>query len=844
MRYAKIAGVVLLTLVVLPLLIVQFLGGSIARGVVNSLNKRFPTEIKIDRYDIGLLGSFPNLSVDLEGVEVGGSDGSDLLRAEHVRCLLDLGSLFGKIRVEEVVIEEGSLQLFVDVDGNGNYQIMGYTSVGDAGRAKEDDLESTEFAIAEARLYDVDVVYQDDQLKTDAFFTVEEASFNGDFGADLYLLTTEASLDVKYIDQEGRRYLDQQRLSLEADTKVNNVDGSYVFAPLKCEAGDLAFSVIGTLSPTEDGLDTDLRVESESGNLDDVLALIPPAYAGNFAELETRGKLSLTGTITGAWTNNNYPRINGTLNFSDGRLGSPRMNIGARDLNLRASFSYADGRQLQTFAIEELTGLFKRQPFAITLYVEDLEDPRVRFTADGSLPLTAITAFMDSESVSDGDGFVRIEDLRIEGQYEDMLRPRRMGAVSAGGKLSFDDGELTINDRDLYFPGGSLELRDNEMILEGFLFEAPGTEISITGQAKNLIPVLFADSLNSNDAELAFDATLTGASLDIDELLALAGPTDTEREEAEASGTTDSLLAKSMERRATITDLLRGRFEANVAEWNYAEVEGENFSGQLIFTPRQLDVRGITQAMDGELKLDGEVYFQEVQWVEGRISAKDIDVQEFFRQGENFGQEVITAANLEGDMDARLYIEAYFDETGALDYDKLRVLAGIGIEEGELRDFDMLEQFAFALKAGDLERVRFTRLENFFEIIDQTLYIPAMFIQSSAINLEISGSHTFNNYLDYYVKVNAGQVVANKLGRHDGDLEILRARRNGFFNVYYTIKGPLETFVTESDKRAVKNDFRRSAYRKKKVQETLEQMFSEPIKLLEDVGETADAEEQ
>jgi hypothetical protein len=343
---------------------------------------------------------------------------------------------------------------------------------------------------------------------------------------------------------------------------------------------------------------------------------------------------------------------------------------------------------------------------------------------------------------------------------------------------------------------------------------------------------------------LAFDATLTGASLDIDELLALAGPTDTEREEAEASGTTDSLLAKSMERRATITDLLRGRFEANVAEWNYAEVEGENFSGQLIFTPRQLDVRGITQAMDGELKLDGEVYFQEVQWVEGRISAKDIDVQEFFRQGENFGQEVITAANLEGDMDARLYIEAYFDETGALDYDKLRVLAGIGIEEGELRDFDMLEQFAFALKAGDLERVRFTRLENFFEIIDQTLYIPAMFIQSSAINLEISGSHTFNNYLDYYVKVNAGQVVANKLGRHDGDLEILRARRNGFFNVYYTIKGPLETFVTESDKRAVKNDFRRSAYRKKKVQETLEQMFSEPIKLLEDVGETADAEEQ
>ena len=79
----------------------------------------------------------------------------------------------------------------------------------------------------------------------------------------------------------------------------------------------------------------------------------------------------------------------------------------------------------------------------------------------------------------------------------------------------------------------------------------------------------------------------------------------------------------------------------------------------------------------------------------------------------------------------------------------------------------MLENFAFALKAGDLERVRFTRLANFLEIRDRTIYIPAMFIQSSAINLTLSGSHTFDQYLEYYIKVNAGQVIANKISRHD-----------------------------------------------------------------------------
>ncbi|MEL7163186.1 MAG: hypothetical protein AAFN92_20670, partial [Bacteroidota bacterium] len=403
-----------------------------------------------------------------------------------------------------------------------------------------------------------------------------------------------------------------------------------------------------------------------------------------------------------------------------------------------------------------------------------------------------LPAVLGEGPITEGYGLVRIEGLRVRGRYEDMLRPRTIAKVTAAGRLTFEDGELTVNERELAFPSGTLELRNNELELTDFAFSGPGTEISFTGRATNLIPVLFADSLNTQDAELNFDARLTGESVDIDELLSLAGPTEEEQEIAEAAGTTDSLRAKTMVRRAQVTDLLRGRFDADVEEWNYGEIEGENFRGQLIFTPKQLDVRGITEAMDGELKLDGEVYFQELQRVEGRISGKSIDVQQFFAQSENFGQEVLTADNLEGQMDARLFIQAYFDEKGAMDYEKLRVLAGIGIEDGELRGFEMLENFAFALKAGDLERVRFTKLQNFFEIVDETIYIPTMFIQSSALNLEISGNHTFNNYLSYFVKVNAGQAIKNKISRHDKDLEILPARRNGFFNLYYTIRGPLE----------------------------------------------------
>lgn len=844
MRFLKISGIVLLVLILIPVLAVSFFGGTIAKAVVGSLNNRLQTEIVVQDYDVGFWSTFPSLSVNLTDVSVEGSDGSQLLNAEEVSCLLDLGSLFGKITVEEIVISDGQLQLLTDVDGNTNYQLTGYTTVGEQAAAKDEAGEATEFAIADARFYGVDLIYRDEQLRIDLAGAVDKATFNGDFGADSYLLFADADLDVYHLDQDGTRYLSNKQLHFNTETKINNLDGSYTFAPLAVETGDLEFTVVGDMASTKEGLRTNLSFESRSGSLEDVLALIPPAYAGGLAELDTRGELLLTATAAGEWTQQQYPRINGRLTFTDGRVGSPRTNVGAKDLNLVATFAYKDGPRggVQSFAIEELTGLFRRQEFRMSLAMEDLNDPRITFAADGAFPLGTLPAILGESPVTDGDGFVRIEGLRISGRYEDMLRPRTMGRVSAAGRLTFEDGELTVNDRVLEFPSGTLELRDNELELTDLAFIALETDIAFNGRATNLIPVLFADSLNTNDAELEFDARLTGTSLDLDELLSLAGPTEEEEEEAAATGQTDSLRAKTMIRRTAVTDLLRGRFDADLEAWNYEKYEGENFRGQLIFTPRKLDVIGMTDAMDGRLQLAGSVYFEAYQRIEGRITCDKIDVEQFFAQGENFYQEVLTSDNIEGKLDAKLFIQAYYDELGEFDYDKLRVKAGMSILNGELHGFEMLENFAFALKSGDLERVRFTKLQNYFEIEEQTLYIPTMFIQSSALNLELSGSHTFNNYLEYYMKVNAGQAIANKIKRHDDNLSVLPARRRGFFNLYYTIIGPLETFAVESDKRAVKNDFNRSLYRKGRIKQELERVFAEPIELVEEMDSETDDE--
>lgn len=381
------------------------------------------------------------------------------------------------------------------------------------------------------------------------------------------------------------------------------------------------------------------------------------------------------------------------------------------------------------------------------------------------------------------------------------------------------------------------------MSLQNLAFEAPGTVIDFNGEATNLIPVLFADSLNSQDAALEFQASLRGSSLDIDELLNLYGASEEEVAAAEATGMADSLRRRNVADNGRITDLLRGRFELEVDEWNYDELEGEGFIGQLQFGESNMQLVGRTEAMDGNIQIDGQLDFRPTPRVEARITASQVDVEQFFAQNQNFGQEVLTGDNIEGRLNSRMTISAGFDEAGYLDYDRLHILAGVGIYDGELHDFGMLNNFAAFLKARDLERVRFSQLENFLEIKDNTIYIPVMFIQSSAMNMTISGEHSFTNRIDYNIKVNAGQVMANKIAAHDDDLDLLRARRNGFFNMYFKVHGTMEDFSYERAKREVKLDFRRSETQRQSIRQALERRFGTIIQLVEEPTDWLDANE-
>lgn len=844
-KFLKFFGIFLLSLLLLSFLTIQFFGGKLSQAVITGLNKSLNAEITVEDANVSLLRSFPNLSVNLSEVIMLGSDGSPLLEAKQLSSRIGLGSLFGKTRIKNIIISDGALRVYVDPDGNTNYQLLEYQPV-DLAMEGETAGEPTTFAIDDARLENVELIYQNEQLGIEASALVFDATFRGDFGAEVYDMATQANAEIRFLDQGDLRMLAGESLRIGAQSVVNNNSQTYEYKELYLGVGGLNLNATGMMMQVPDGWEMDLNFSSEESTLMDLIRLIPEDYLGPFREVQSRGNFALSGTITERWTERKQPKMDFQLDFTEGSLRSPQWDVRAKDITFVGEFTNGAARSPRSsvVSIERLSGELDGEPFELTLFLENLSDPEIVLGVDGSFPFAALPGMMPENSgVTDGDGRILFQGIQLQGKIDDMLTPRGMARVRTGGALVFESAELSVNERALEFPEGRLILRDNALELDNFQLRSPGNEIILNGETSNFIPVLFADSLNTKDAELTFRAILRAESVDIDELLALAGPSETEIAEAEEAGLADSLARKSVEQKARITDLLRGQFEAEVKEWNYGEMRGSDFRGQLIFSPKEIDIRGQTAGMDGDWRLEGEIYFVESPRLEARLVAESVDIEQFFSQSENFGQEVLVADNLEGDLDSKMYIRAYFDRAGNLDYDRLLVLAGIGIEDGELKDFEMLENFSAVLKARDLERVRFSNLENFLEISNNTVHIPVMFIQSSAMNMTLSGTHTFSHVMDYNIKVNAGQVLTNKIARHDDELEVLPARQNGFFNLYYTVTGNLENYLVETNKRKVKSTFKRSEAQRNRIREELERQFREVIRFIEEPSDWRDIPE-
>lgn len=833
-------GIVVLLLVLAAVVIAGFFQEAVGKKLIAEINKQLTTELTVGDFDLSLLRGFPNATASLHNVVVMDQFGEGLLEAKDMAFHFRLLSLFGaQVKVHSVKISDGALNVHIDKRGKNNYDIF---------KLSESESESNfNISLKQAKLENMELAYRDDKLRQEMLTQVEEAEFSGELSSKKYHLTSTAKMASNFIDLNGMRYFAGKKWGYDANIYVDLEQGQFDFKKVKVLVEENSFSLVGNIKKGKGFSDYDLVLTTDDADLSSIIALLPEQQLELLGGFSSEGKLHFSMDILGKLSATESPATEATLSLQNGRLTHPYLKEPFKDVSFEAIFTNGEGNSMKTssFEIKDFKGYLHRELMTLHLKVEDLDDPFIDFQMDGALPMAYIYDFFEHPGITGGDGEIEINNLDIAGLYRDMVSIQHIADVEMKGSLDFDDAALKINGEKITVDKGKLIFEDNLLSLQDLEIEGAGNDLDFKGNAWNLLPVLFADSLNTKNAKLQFSGELNARRLDLFNLRKMADVPVSEFTAKGGSDTImDSLKTQKYIKRERITDLLQGNFVAKVDEFSYNKIEGKNFTGKLYFENSEMQVLGNAEGMDGDFALDGTIFFEKEPYLKVKLSGDKIDVKKFFYQTDNAGQEIVRSEHLEGTMNTKMLIKAYWDSTGHFLSDKLHVWAGLGIQDGELKGLEILEEFSSFAKVDDLRRVRFVDMQNWIEIKDGKFYLPVLFIQNNAMNMSICGEQTFDDKIDYSIKVNAGQVLANKF-KSGSNQKPIKAKKDGFFNLYFNVYGTLDKYKYEANKSKVKDMFARSEKQKRQIRAALIKEFGAPLNMLrepvewQDVGETA-----
>jgi hypothetical protein len=123
------------------------------------------------------------------------------------------------------------------------------------------------------------------------------------------------------------------------------------------------------------------------------------------------------------------------------------------------------------------------------------------------------------------------------------------------------------------------------------------------------------------------------------------------------------------------------------------------------------------------------------------------------------------------------------------------------IKNGELNDFEPLQALNKYLDDGSLSKLRFADLKNEIHIENETIFIPQMEIKSNATTIQLSGTHTFDQHINYRV---VAPLRSKKKIDPDEAFGAIEDTGKGQTRVFLKITGTTDDYKVSYDQEAVK----------------------------------------
>lgn len=720
--------------------------------LLGTINGHLTTPVTVSSMDLTLIERFPLASIHLRDVlardnRSNNSTADTLLFARDLHLEFSLLDLFrGDYGVDRVHGEHVVLHTALDSTGRRNWVIWKTDSATTGGG----------FSLDRVTLEDLLVRHRDERSGLEILAASHRFQLGGTFAGTGSTVRVKGDAHLMHWSDGATVVLGDRMVEMKAALTFGGSDGVLRIdrGELLCGGLPLAFAL--TLSPGDHGDVLDLRANGLGLDLADAVRLLPDAVKEPLDRYGMNGEVDLALSYVGPI--HTGPSLSVGLKVRDGGMKERASGVALKAINGECAFERSPQGHLSRLLVKNFSARAASGTIAGSWDLKGLKNAPVKAHLTGDIALADLLHFARVDTLEQVGGRLRA-DVRIEGRLRDVssVRASDLRALKITGTAHLEDATLkmkgirhvvTALNAGLSLDGGDAHVNELTCTLQG-------NALALNGELRDLMPYLLFD-----DQPLRIAARGSSPRIDLGSLLR----------------GTDARYGSSYALR--LPALIELDLQTTVDELVFEEFTATGITGTIVLKDRVLKASPVmfttaSGGVLGSMQLDGRN--AEAYPLTMDATVKDIDVKRLFTEFQEFGQEFITSRHLSGTATAQVAFTAPLSPAMQLDLDRLLCVVDVSIDDGSIAGHQPLMEVATYVKDNKLVApfvnveelrarladVRFAHLENRIEIRDRQVIIPAMLVQSSAMDIELSGTHGFDDRIDHHINFRLSDLFRN-----------------------------------------------------------------------------------
>lgn len=756
----KIAGITLGVILLLLLILPFAFQGKLAKLVKEEGNKMLNAQFDFRTLNISLLRNFPSASVSLEDFWLKGTgpfENDTLIQAGELTAAVNLFSLFGDggYDISRIIVKDTRVHAIVLEDGRPNWDVMKPSP--DA-ETPEDETAQETFRIKLQKLSvdNLSVVYDDRQGGVFADLSRLEADCSGDFGSDRTVVDLKMETPSLTCRTGGIPLLNKVSLEADMDVDADLAGGKFTLRENMLRLNAIQLNLDGWLAQTKQGMDMDLRLNTNEVGFKELLSLIPAIYAKDFQDLKTDGKVTLNAFARGSMEGNTkVPQFEVNLDVKDAMFRYPSLPAGVEKINISALVRNAGGPLDATeISVAPFDFVLAGNPFSLNATVKTpVSDPDFHLTARGKLDLGKVKEVYPLDDMQ-LNGLVQA-DLELGGRLS-MVEKEQFEQMQAKGSLRLNQMKLVLKDmppvdiqqsvftfspRYLQLSETTVNIGKNDLTLDSRFENYLG--YALKGSTLKGTLNVSSNHLNLNDF-MSADTTVAVAEV----------PADT--------------AAMGVIR---VPENIDFQMQAAFRELLFDKMTLTDGKGTLLVRNGTVDMRNLSfNTMGGSVTMNGAYAAPQKKQPElnAAFDMRNISFAQAYQDLGLVQQLAPIFAGLKGNFSGNLQIDTPLDATMSPVMSAVQGKGALSTKDLSLSGVKFIDQVADIVKKPSLKEIKVKDLNIDFEIKDGRVTTKPFDLKLGDYNMNLSGSTGLDQTIDYTGKITmpAGGI-ASKLGTVD-----------------------------------------------------------------------------